>query len=181
MDASGRRQTPGLCAPPPTTRGTAATAKESWSELSWLGALSCWASFLSSLTWPVVLQASICYSTDVSVVMICDVTRTEMWIIKLICTWRGVGIPSLCKPSAVLIKLPAGLFRIWTILPEPWEEKPRYLSFPIHFYNTIIVFKVQLLPKAKWMDGSFRRFEYGWLPLSYPRGSSGLRCNTACG
>lgn len=58
-------------------------------NLSWLRALSCWTSFLSSLTWPVVLQASICYSTDVSMVMICDVTRTQMWIIKLICTWQA--------------------------------------------------------------------------------------------
>lgn len=69
------------------------------SELLLLRALSCWASFLSSLTHSVTLHSSVCYSTDVSVVMISDVTRTGICIIEFSQTeeQRRVGMPLPCE------------------------------------------------------------------------------------
>lgn len=141
---------------------TAAEANERWSELSWLGALSSWTSFLSSLTWPAVLQAGVCYSTDVSVVMICDVTGTEMWIIKL-------NLPMM-REEEWEFHLCVSFMRYWFNFRQDCsgselscqnceKEKKMHLPFPICFYNTIIVFK------TKW-NGC--QFSPSWVSLTSP-------------
>ena len=80
-------------------------------ELLLLRTLSFWASFLSSLTHSVMLHSSVCYSTDVSVVMIHDVTSTGMCIIKLIPTeeQRRVGTPLPFELHVGLTQLPQKL------------------------------------------------------------------------
>lgn len=99
--------------------------------------------------WSMTSQAQKCGSWNLSV-------RDEQ---------RGVGIPLLGKLYEVLTQFPPCLLMIWTVLLELWR-KPSYLPFPICVYCLMIVFKIQVLPKATWSSVrcQLSPIESGWLP-----------------
>lgn len=88
-----------------------------------------------------MLHSSVCYNTDVSVVMIHDITSTGMCIIKLIQTeeQRRVGTPLPFELHVGLTQLPQKLlFGVWVVLSGLQRANTHSCLLVIHFYYHII-------------------------------------------
>lgn len=88
-----------------------------------------------------MLHSSVCHSTDVSVVMISDVTSTRMCIIKLIQTeeQKRVRAPLPFELHVGLTWPPQKLlFGVWAVLSGLQRASTHTCLFMIHFYYQII-------------------------------------------